>query len=163
MKNSRVRNLFIAVMIFLPLQYAAVGIVGELHSEPWPAFTLPGFKNVYVSENDLIQIEQKRFVIIEEDRSEPIELRPQEMFPQIPLSQVPGFMRTHFSDRRLVEDLSVQAKHFLIEQVIEITGTEPERIELIIRVEKYRIVENELILDSVSVIERIPVTPVEGL
>lgn len=163
MKKYRVSKLFIAVMIFLPLQYAAVGIVGELHSEPWPAFTLPGFKNVYVTEDDLIQIEQKRFVIFEEDRSEPIELRPQEMFPLIPLSQVPGFMRTHFSDRRTVENLSVQAKQYLIEQVTKITGTEPERMELIIRVEKYRSIENELILDSESVIERISVMPLEEL
>lgn len=47
MSPRRVRQLFIAFIIFLPLQYALVGLIGSIRSEPWPAFVFPGFKNVY--------------------------------------------------------------------------------------------------------------------
>lgn len=157
MDKKNVRQLFIAIMIFLPLQYGVVGIVGELHSEPWPAFTLPGFKNVYVTDDRLIRIEQKRFLIYESDRVEPFELRPQEMFPEIPLSQVPGFMRTHFSGRQSVENLSHTAKSFIVVQATENHGLEPVCIELLIKAEKYRIIEDELMLESTIELDRIPI------
>jgi hypothetical protein len=47
MSRQKVRYLFIATMVFLPLQYLLVGIIGSIRSEPWPAFVFPGFKNVY--------------------------------------------------------------------------------------------------------------------
>ncbi len=157
MDKKNVRQLFIAIMIFLPLQYGVVGIVGELHSEPWPAFTLPGFKNVYVTDDHLIRIEQKWFLVYEIDLAEPIELRPQEMFPKIPLSQVPGFMRTHFSGRESVENLSPSAKSFITEQAAGIFGFEPLCIELLIQADEYRMTVDELIIESSIEADRIPI------
>ena len=158
MNKRSVIRLFIAVMIFMLIQYAVVGIVGELHSEPWPAFVLPGFKNVYVSGDDLFQIEQKRFVIEINGQPQVEELRPQELFPELPLSQVPGFMRTHFSGRSDLERLSDQARSFLYRQAKNVLGSEPLMIELMIEVEKYRFVDGELILQSVDQQDRIPIT-----
>ena len=158
MKKRSIVRLFIAVMIFLPIQYAVVGIVGEMHSEPWPAFVLPGFKNVYVSDDDLFQIEQKRFVIEIEGQPKVEILRPQELFPELPLSQVPGFMRTHFSGRSDVERLSEEARSFLYQQASNHLQTEPLMIELRIEIENYRFVDGVPILESVDQLDRIPIT-----
>lgn len=162
MKKRSIIRLFITVMIFLPIQYALVGIIGELQSEPWPAFVLPGFKNVYVTGDDLFQIEQKRFVIEVSGVSESVELRPQELFPQLPLSQVPGFMRTHFSGRENIDRLSDESRIYLYRQAQSILRSEPLMIELVIDIEKYHSVDGEMILESVVQQDRIPITFTQG-
>lgn len=138
----------------MPIQYAMVGIVGELHSEPWPAFVLPGFKNVYVSNDDLFQVEQSTFHIKVDGLPDSMVLRPQELFPELPLSQVPGFMRTHFNNRVHVERLSEDARSFLYWQANKVLGIKPILIELVIEVEKYRFLDGELILQSADQMER---------
>lgn len=48
MSRVSVRSLFMAALIILPLQYALVGLSGNLYGrEQWPAVVLPGFKNVW--------------------------------------------------------------------------------------------------------------------
>lgn len=142
----------------MPIQYAIVGIAGELHSEPWPAFVLPGFKNVYISDDNQFQIEQSTFIIEVDGHPDSVVLRPQELFPELPLSQVPGFMRTHFSNRVNVERLSEDARAYLYQQVKKVLGIDPLLIELVIEVEKYRFVDGKLILESADQLERLMIT-----
>ena len=44
MSRANVRWFFVAVMIFLPLQYSLVGLAGVWEGEPWPALVLPAFQ-----------------------------------------------------------------------------------------------------------------------
>lgn len=113
MSTFQVRKLFIFVLIFLPLQYVLVGIIGSLQSEPWPAFVFPGFKNVYVYE-DGYELRDVIFEIHQESEEEPVRLSSLRIFPEIPPSQISGFVRTHFSTPDQVNHLNEESKKWLI-------------------------------------------------
>ena len=49
LRRKTIRRLFVGVMVLLPVQYALVGIVGSLSSEPWPVLVMPGFQRVWDS------------------------------------------------------------------------------------------------------------------
>lgn len=106
-KPESVNRLFIAFIIYLPVQYLGVGIVGALMSEPWPAFVLPGFKNVYDTEKR-VEIDEPRFYII--SNGEDIRISHFELFEGLQASQMQGFIQSNF--RKPVQ-YSKEAKEWL--------------------------------------------------
>ncbi len=130
MKESTVTYLFIAAFIFLVLQYAAVGIIGVLDEEPWPAFVFPGFKSVYVYD-DGYRVDQTLFEIVNNDGETVTRMMPQELFPELPNSQISGFMRSHFNDERWVAQLSEEARGLLIHQAEMHAGVAPATIDVV--------------------------------
>lgn len=152
MNKKSIRRLFIGVMIFLPLQYAAVGIVGLLDAEPWPAFVFPGFKSVHVFE-DAFEIEQKIFELVSEnEQADTLQQTPAELFPEIPVSQLSGFMRHNFSADRDFDSLSAEGKNWLLDRAESATETELRKILLITVLEYRRFKNGNMVLDSSSVV-----------
>lgn len=98
MENSRrgkIRKGFYVFFAYLIFQYVMVGVIGVIHSEPWPAFTLPGFKNVF-DKGDFIEHRVPVFVVTGEAGEEHI-LRPSQVFRDIPVSHHNGIMRHQFN------------------------------------------------------------------
>ncbi len=149
MTKKTVRTIFIAVMIWLPLQYGIVGIVGYYHSEPWPAFVFPGFKSVYVYE-DSFEIEQSYIEVWTEQGEQSVRLLPQEFFPDLPLSQVPGFMRTHFLTDEEERQFSIQAKRWLHQQAGRAAGLDAAMLDIVLEVNYYSHHPHGLERDSVA-------------
>lgn len=47
-RRRRIRRVFLALFVLLPVQYALVGVVSVWKGqEPWPALVMPGFKQVW--------------------------------------------------------------------------------------------------------------------
>ncbi|TVQ04949.1 MAG: hypothetical protein EA359_04535 [Balneolaceae bacterium] len=153
MSKQTVKKFFIAVLIWLPIQYGIVGIIGFYHSEPWPAFVFPGFKNVYVYEGGF-EIAQTRFEVFTVDSEEPMILQPRELFPEIPLSQVPGFMRTHFSDSAGIESFTPQTVRWLERQAALMAGGELVSMDVVSLMEFYSIADLGAVRDSVKELQR---------
>lgn len=105
MKENHVRRLFIIMLVLLPLQHAAVGIIGYIRSEPWPAFVFPGFKNVYDS-GDLITLRNPYFYA-EQYNEQLLHIPTEEVFRGIPVSHHRGILRYQF-DRYNVDEQSRQ-------------------------------------------------------
>lgn len=159
--KSKIRTLFIVLILFLPLQYGYVGIMGVNYSEPWPAFVFPGFKNVYSTDNR-VEIEQHLFRFHLEDDETIKEVRPQEIFPELPLSQIPGFMRTHFQDPETVENFSEEASIWLYRLIEEYSGEKGVHLEVVIRKNRYLKSEDGMIFDTVLHEEFIPIPKPEN-
>lgn len=66
MSKTTVRRLFIVVLLFLPLQYGLVGVVGLYYSEPWPAIVMPGFQQVWEAD-DVVVVPRPRFEAVFDD------------------------------------------------------------------------------------------------
>ncbi len=154
MNRKAVRTLFICILIYLPLQYAVVGIVGYYDAEPWPAFVFPGFKSVHVYDDGF---EIKRTVIDVETmhRQRSLDMSPQDFFPEIPLSQIPGFVRTHFSDDEAVQQISNDGRAWLQRRATEISGFSPNTMYIIELTEYYRQTEDGAVLDMAMETNRI--------
>lgn len=159
MNKKTIRRLFIGVMIFLPLQYAMVGIVGLYDAEPWPAFVFPGFKSVPVID-DAFETEQKVFELVPADeKADTLKKSPAELFPDIPVSQLSGFMRQNFSDDTVI---SPEGRKWLLERAEHAADTDLKKV-LLVTVLEYRTFENgEMVLDSSSVLRRQKMTE-EGM
>lgn len=153
MKVKTVRTVFIAVLIYLPLQYGIVGIVGFYHSEPWPAFVFPGFKSVHVYDNGF-EIQQTYFDVYDEVAEEPVRVLPQDFFPELPLSQVPGFLRMHFQSAEEVQELSPGAKSWLKHHADEAAGVDASKLVVVIEMDYYSHEDDVLRRDSTVVKER---------
>ncbi len=149
MKSKTIRAIFITVMIWLPVQYGIVGIVGYYQSEPWPAFVFPGFKSVYVY-NEGFEIEQAYIEVWTEQGEPPVRLLPQEFFPELPLSQVPGFMRTHFLTDETNRQFSNQAKRWLYQQAVQVTELDAALLDIVLEVNYYSHHPHGLERDSVT-------------
>ena len=122
MNRFYIRFTFIVIMIFLPLQYVLVGIVGNQRSEPWPTFVFPGFKSIYHSK-DATTIEAPIFEIFDKDGNE-YELKPAEVLRGIPLSHHSAIMRYQFKrysiDRENnIKYLSSEGMDWLLNQLEE--------------------------------------------
>lgn len=150
MKTKTVRTIFIAVLIYLPLQYGIVGIVGYHHSEPWPAFVFPGFKSVHVYDNGF-EIQQTYFDVYADGADEPERMLPQYFFPDLPLSQVPGFLRTHFQSSEDVQQLSPGARNWLKHHADAAAGVDASRIDVVTEMNYYSHDEMSLRHDSTAV------------
>jgi hypothetical protein len=102
MPPSFVRRLFVAVLIFLPVQYALVGIIGHYHSEPWPALVLPAFQTTW-DHDESIQIEQVSLDVTFEDSTRaPVAV--ESLFADLPRSQHRGFFRSQCQPVQLSGD-----------------------------------------------------------
>lgn len=153
MSKKVVKNLFIGVLIWLPVQYGMIGIIGYYHSEPWPALVFPGFKNVYVHEGGF-EITQTRFEVLTESSIKPVILQPQQLFPEIPLSQLPGFIRTHFSDAEAIQTISPQAVRWLERQVSGAVGSESLSMNVVNLIGYYSLGEEGAVMDSTAELQR---------
>lgn len=126
-ERRRIRTLFTALLVLLPLQYAWVGVEGVLRSEPWPALVFPGFKNVY-SDGDRFYVNSYHFTLSSGD--ELITVGSPVLFPELPLSQQPGFMRTHFGTPEKAEALTEDQREWLYLAAEKIAGIRPDAITL---------------------------------
>ncbi|WP_234567517.1 hypothetical protein [Rhodohalobacter sp. 614A] len=120
MTKSDVRKLFTFFIIFLLFQYALVGVIGVYKSEPWPAFVFPGFKSIYVYE-DGYEFSSTIFELYEEDKDEAISLKPHVFLPEVPISQLSGFLRTSFYSEEKEISFSNETKDWLMAQAAKFT------------------------------------------
>jgi len=91
MSRTRIRRLFVVVLVVLPLQYALVGLIGWVDREPWPALVLPGFKTVYAT-NDTLEVVRPSLVAYSTaDTAHPLSI-PQFLDP-LPRSHHAAFFR----------------------------------------------------------------------
>lgn len=116
-------------MIFLPLQYILVGIIGYYKSEPWPAFVFPGFKNVYVSEEHYI-VRQTRFEFYNNQNQKVATVQPHRFFPGVPRSQIAGLTRTVFHNKNKILNLSSAAREYLYENGKRVTDMNFSRMDI---------------------------------
>lgn len=131
MKDDTVRNIFIAVMIFLPLQYGIVGLAGYYNlSEPWPAFVFPGFKTVNVYQNSY-KAERVLFEVYSADNTESVSLFPQQIFNDFPLSKINGFVRENFLKKDTSETFSPEAVSWLQNRIKARTGEIPDSVQVV--------------------------------
>lgn len=134
MSVKTVRRVFIFILIFLPLQYIVVGIVGYYYAEPWPAFVFPGFKNVYESQGQY-QIHQTHFDLYNNQDEKLESVQPHHLFSGLPRSQVAGFMRVFFHDENAIGNLSVEAKYFLRQTSRQIANRDVSRMDIVYEVD----------------------------
>lgn len=131
MKKGRVKSLFIGILIILPLQYGLVGIVGEIHSEPWPALVFPGFKSVHYFQGNYI-LERTHFEFEATSEKEGTRyLSPRQLFHDIPTQNINGFMRTVFTDQESVDKFSAETLKWLQERAEQLTEVETRDIKLV--------------------------------
>jgi hypothetical protein len=116
MSRKKVKRVMIFFILFLPLQYALVGVSDSLKSEPWPALVLPAFKNSFGSKKQLFT-HQVAFSVKDKKNKKLRELDPAKLFPNIPKSQLSGFLRLHFSDSLKIADFNTQTRKWLRRRV----------------------------------------------
>lgn len=148
-----VKRIFIFFLIFLPLQYGVVGLVGYYSSEPWPAFVFPGFKSVYVY-GDTYKINQYIVEVVNADGQQLREFTPQQFFYEIPNSQVAGFLRANFDTVEDFETLDSETRRWFRERAEELMGGQPSEIYYLHRREYLTRKDNSLSRDSVKVVNR---------
>jgi len=153
MKKNTIRKIFIALIIWLPLQYGIVGIVGHYQSEPWPAFVFPGFKNVFVF-NDHYVLNQTYFEV-QGDEGETVQLKPGHLFQEMPNSKINGFMRSVFPDQNHVDSFNQSTINWLYQRAGEVTELRVERLEVVRMREFASLYNEEIRVDSIHVDQRI--------
>lgn len=149
MSTNTVRRIFISILIFLPLQYILVGIVGYYKAEPWPAFVFPGFKNVYDTEQTY-QIYKTKFEIYNRSGEQVASLSPNLFFRGIPRSQIDGLERSVFRDKEQVKRLSPEARLFLFENGKRLTESEISTLKIIYRKDVLKTGKEDLEIDLVE-------------
>lgn len=137
MTEKTVRKIFIFILILLPLQYIAVGVAGIYYSEPWPAFVFPGFKNVYVYEG-MYELPESHFELFNSKHNTIARLTPLQLMPELPRSQIAGFMRTHFQDENSIKRLSDEAKNWLKEKSEKVVKQPVYYIEITYRLNYFQ-------------------------
>jgi len=118
MRRKTIKRVFLFFIIYLPLQYGLVGIVGYYQSEPWPAFVFPGFKNVFVFEGSY-EIQRTRFELVDPGSDRITELTPRQFFPDVPNTMMSGFMRAKFSDDETIQSFDESTKQWLLQRAID--------------------------------------------
>ena len=149
MKPKTIRFIFVALLIWLPVQYGLVGILGVTYSEPWPAFVFPGFKSVYVYDRGF-EIDQTFFEIYTHVQSEPVVVLPYQLFPELPRSQTSGFMRSHFRNPESIVLLSDEGRNWLYRQAVNVTGIPPVRLDIVDTKTFYSVGMKKMQPDSVA-------------
>jgi hypothetical protein len=102
MSPSSIRRLFVVVLIFLPIQYALVGVIGHYYSEPWPALVLPAFQTTW-DHGESIQIEQVSLDVTFEDGTR-APAAVDSLLADLPRSQHRGFFRLQCQPAQLSGD-----------------------------------------------------------
>lgn len=123
MKRKNIKRVFLFFIIYLPIQYGLVGILGYYYSEPWPAFVFPGFKNVYVFESGY-EINQTRFELLDTVNDQEAEFTPNQLFSEIPVSKISGFMRARFSDEEMAQSFNETTDNWMLQKASDIAGFE---------------------------------------
>lgn len=95
MRRKTVKTIFLFFLIYLPVQYMLIGIAGLAGTEPWPAFALPGFKQVYSTSSETQVIDPQFYIKFEDSQTEK-KVAPAELFQGLQPSQLYGFIRTNF-------------------------------------------------------------------
>ncbi len=129
MKRKTIKNIFLFFIIYLPLQYGLVGVVGSYHSEPWPSFVFPGFKNVYVFDSGF-EIRQTEFELIDSETNQRAQLTPNQLFSEIPVSKISGFIRARFSDKEMVQSYDKITDDWLMQKASEKAGFEGDKLNV---------------------------------
>ena len=148
-----IKQIFLFCLIFLPLQYAVVGVVGFYSSEPWPAFVFPGFKSVYVY-GESYQINQFMVEVEDKEGQTIREFTPQQFFYEIPNSQVAGFLRTNLDDADDFEAFDAETRNWFRERAQELIGVSPGDLYYLHRRQHMTRNDNYLRVDSVKVLNR---------
>ncbi|MEX1262163.1 MAG: hypothetical protein WEA58_14925 [Balneolaceae bacterium] len=120
MTKSYVRKLFIFFLIFLFCQYGLIGVISIYKSEPWPAFVFPGFKNIYVYE-DGYKFSNAILELYQEDKAEALSLKPHVFLPEVPTSQISGFLRTSFFSEEKAITFNDETKNWLMDHAANFT------------------------------------------
>ena len=120
MAKSSVRKLFLFFLLFLFYQYGLIGVIGIHKGEPWPAFVFPGFKNVYVYE-DGYEFSSPIFELYQEDKAEALSLKPHVFLPEVPISQLSGFLRRSFFSKERAITFDDETKNWLIDRAAKFT------------------------------------------
>lgn len=97
LRRKTVKKIFLFFLIYLPFQYLLVGISGLAGSEPWPAFVLPGFKQVHTTSSQTQVLNPQFYVQFRDAQTSDVEISPYKLFKGIQPSQLQGFLRTNFS------------------------------------------------------------------
>ncbi|NBC64405.1 MAG: hypothetical protein GVY07_01920 [Bacteroidetes bacterium] len=114
MKPKTVKRIFLFFIIYLPIQYALVGVIGLNNSEPWPAFVFPGFKSVFATEGNVEIDEARLFAVKDNDPHKRTEIAPSNLFEGLPASQLQGFLRSNFNKQK---EFSDEAKQWMRDQL----------------------------------------------
>ena len=149
MNRKTVKRIFIGTGLFLILQYTIVGVVGYIHSEPWPAFIFPGFRSVLVFD-DGFEVSRFEFHFPAAD-SDTTVVTPQQLFSELPDSQLPGFLRTRFGQHEKNLAFSNESRLWLKEQAVRATGVMPEQMMVVQFREFYSHHNQRATLDSMVV------------
>lgn len=135
-------------MIYLPLQYALIGLYGIMISEPWPAFALPGFKNVHPTENQTKVIKPYFYAKMnyKNGKYQKVEISEYELFAGIKESQMQGFVRTHFSEP---QSFSSDARQWLQDRIEQIhPESKSTELNIVWRESIYTKKEDQLMIES---------------
>ncbi|MDX1640088.1 MAG: hypothetical protein R3220_00220 [Balneolaceae bacterium] len=149
MSKKAVRKIFIFVLIFLPLQYILVGVVGYYKEEPWPAFVFPGFKNVYETDGQF-HVHQTRFELYSSKNVKIVSVRPYRIFQGVPRSQLSGLLRSSFNSQESIQGLSPEAIQFIHENGRKITGQSIRKIEVVEEIDFIKDGSESLNVDSTA-------------
>jgi len=114
MQPKTIKRIFLFFIIYLPIQYALVGVIGLNGSEPWPAFVFPGFKSVFATEDNVEIDEARFFAITDNDQQKRTEIAPSHLFEGLPASQLQGFLRSNFNKQK---EFSDEAKQWFRDQL----------------------------------------------
>lgn len=155
MTRKTVKRIFIGTILFLILQYAAVGVVGYYYSEPWPAFVFPGFKSVHVFD-DGFEVSRFEFHMMTAE-SDTVVVTPQVLFSEIPDSQLPGFLRTWFGHETENLTLTAEGQRWMEERAKKAAGFEPQQMNVVQFREFYSHQQQEARLDSVVIDKNVPI------
>lgn len=156
-----VRNLFICILVFLPLQYAVVGIVGVISDEPWPAFVFPGFKNVYVYGNSY-QINEFVVAVENPKKNSADEFTPKQFFYEIPNSQVAGFLRSNLDTATDIESFDNSTRQWFRARGDELLSMPAGDIYYIHRRRYLTRSESVMSTDSIVVVNRFKIAEGES-
>lgn len=154
LSKKTVKRLFIFILIYLPLQYAVVGIVGLKSSEPWPAFVFPGFKSVYVY-GDSYQLNDFVMAVENNENSLIREFTPRQFFYEIPNSQLAGFLRVNLESAEDSMVFDSSTRKWFHERGDELLGTSARNIYYIHRQRFMTRIDGGMKTDSVVVLKRL--------
>lgn len=129
MKRKTIKRVFLFFIIYLPLQYGLVGIVGYYQSEPWPSFVFPGFKNVYVFDSGY-EIHQTEFELTDSVTNRKAQLTPNQLFSEIPVSKISGFVRARFSNEEMVQSYDKTTDNWMLQKASDIAGFEGDNLKV---------------------------------
>lgn len=145
MPISRIRNIFIFFIVFLPLQYAMVGILGHFHSEPWPAFVFPGFKNVYDGERGITVNVPELSVTFADSTKVPVPVH--ELLADAPVSHHKAIMSSRFNSDA-INEIDSEIKSWIHARLSAFTGSSDIVLFSVVWEEvSYQIIEDDIITD----------------